>query len=422
EEKAEFDYPKPALSFILDTDYADAHVLEDSEAGRSLMQSSRSSPASTIRGTPVGREVKVFRSPGGLISLQDPLYRPAEGEKEEYSGLEYARLVQRTNDFDKYKQDERAVHEVGGGAPVQTQAHHSSRGCTDWLPRRLRERRHQELPPQRGHRWGLGGPADQVRAERRLRRDPPALHPPAQPQEMKSPIRLEEYLNQVDTLRDALEESGAALEESECLHIIKSAVLASAEGRDIYGQAFVNARHGGWTMDGLLIALQSDSHELPDNIGGGAANKAGVEPSANATIAGTDGATLADMTCCKCGDKGHIARHCPTKKGAGAAVATSKTTSKAAAKAAEADADEEGKETDKESTTKERAASKEKSNSKSSAKGAAASSASTRQFFESDSEAGSSDSGEDFTSSAHLAGVEELDLLSQEEGDSARRA
>lgn len=104
-EKTEFAYPKPKLSLILDTEYADARVLEDSEDGRSMLLSSRvsrNSPASAIRGARTTQETEIFRSPGGLILLQDPQYNPAEDEKDVYSGLEFARLVQRTNNFDKY--------------------------------------------------------------------------------------------------------------------------------------------------------------------------------------------------------------------------------------------------------------------------------------------------------------------------------
>jgi hypothetical protein len=374
EEKTELGYPKPTISYILDSTYADTHVREDSEEGRAMITTSRGSPESG--GTPAVRTVAVYRSPGGLISLEVPRYHPSEGEREEFSGLEFGRLVQRTNSFEKYtyatsktreqtmKWEEATTYKrkrVALAEAVLSGCLGASANAV--VKPYLRRGDISDAWEALQTKYARPGDADVIR---QLRTHMRSLE--------MSPVRLEEFLNQMDILRDALEQCGATVEESECLSIIEGAVLATTAGKKIYGPAFVNARHSGWGTDELIDALSSNCHELiqaegiaaikiaefqrellrrkivpKQNDGGGAdGNKTEVGPSANAPTAptaGTDGTTLANMVCYRCGLTGHIARHCPEKKGAGAVVANPKVP-KAAAKAAEADTEEEKEEED----------------------------------------------------------------------------
>lgn len=377
-EKTELGYPKPTISYILDSSYAEAYIREDSAEGQSIAASSIETPATNTEGvsTPRRRAVSVFRSPGGLISLQDPRYYPADGETEEFSGLEFGRLVQRTNSFEKYTYAANKTREQSMKWEEATTYKRRRVALADAVLTGCLGASANAVVKPYLRRGDIAEAWDALRNKYARPGDAVVisqLNAHLRNLEMKRTVRLEEFLNQVDVLREALGECGAPVDETECLNILKGAVLVTAEGKDVYGPAFTTARHAGWDMDELIDALTSDCHELiqsegiaaiknaefqrelqrrktvsdpkPNDRGG--ANNATVDPSANnaskVITAGTDGATHPDTPCYKCQEFGHIARNCPQKKSSGAA-APSNRAPKPTAKATEADTEEEEEE------------------------------------------------------------------------------
>jgi hypothetical protein len=429
------------VTYVFESDYAEPTISASSPEGKTMLAES------TQTQTPV------YRCAGDKLSGEDPLYTPSHGETCNASGMEFGLLVRKTSDFDKF------------------QAHIDKQGenMLKWTAARREHKKRVSLAD--ATMMGCLGPSAQAVVKKLLKSGDilgawEALsekYAPAQDSDviqqltqhvkslkMKSPTRLEEYFGSLDTLQDALEESGARIDEHELLAIVKRAVLGSAEGVAAYGSAFTNARQFHWSLDRLTSVLVSDCHELVQAAGianlkdaefrdemqrrraSGSMPSAspraeprddGVVPYAGgAAIAGTDGKTWESTLCYGCQGFGHTARNCPASKKAKAAAAT-------AAKTKETDEPESTEESNGSSKGSGSGKATKPASSKpqppvppSAATASGRMSATGKFFTEDDDEYASEASCEDVNAGACMSCAEGLVLFPNGMGDPARRA
>ncbi|KAJ1402329.1 hypothetical protein B484DRAFT_405440 [Ochromonadaceae sp. CCMP2298] len=449
DESSEFTLLRPSVTYMYEPDYAEPSVSASSPEGKAMLSASTEGYNDGSE-TPV-RTTPVFRCAGNKLAEENPLYTPQGGEVCSISGMEFGKLVRKTSDYDKF----------------QSHIDKQSEQLLRWTSAQREHKKRVSLAD--ATLMACLGPSAQAVVKKLLKSGEifgawEALnekYAPAQDSDviqqltqhvkslkMKSPTRLEEYFGSLDTLQDALEESGARIEEHELLAIVKGAVLGSAEGMATYGSAFTNARQFHWSLDRLTSVLVSDCHELVQAAGIADLKEAefreemqrrrisqqtanhkaepregGVVPFAGAVTAGTDGKTWEGTKCYKCEQYGHVARNCPNPKPSKAAAATTKEKDVAAP-----DTPDERSES---SQSPPSDASSKKASFKGDAKPAAASSATagghksaTGKFFtvESDDNYASDASSEDSGAGACQSSATTLDLFPDGMGDPQRRA
>jgi hypothetical protein len=349
EESTDFIVTAPEIDYKFDASFSLSLVEAASTEGIGLKAAARGIPPNPNDVNDHGSApFDIHKYERDYITHVDPLYYPAEGEREPSSGILYAMLVQKTSDVGNFKYHVRGVKD----SMLKWDASHrkfKSRmskaeavmlKCLGPAPTAavrplLNEKKYAKAWEALTNKYTPPGDTDVIRELEEHLKDV----------RLKSPSRLDEYVNTVDTLRGALEECGVKKSDAELIAILKNGILGTVEGKKAFENIFATARIFDWDAYTTLETLAKESHAMSQEQGiealrrmevsreidrrapavvspkaaageqqlsSGQQGKIGL-PKGTQAVAGSDGRTNDTINCFRCQRYGHIAKWCPDR-------------------------------------------------------------------------------------------------------------